>query len=206
MFCAARTLEGAPPKLPLLEWGCCASFLTIVARAQSRSSLALDHHYAANPGLTPGATVFRPSGPCNPRRPGGWSHCDRFSLNARAQSRGSFALDHHYAANPRAYARGCYLSALPGLAFTQRCGVARARCFVPPELLRVPHPRCFCLGGGVAPLFSRSSLALSREAPSRSTIITPLTPGLRPGLLSFGPDGPRILGVSAVWFSRELFD
>jgi len=73
------TLEGAPPKPPLLGWGCCVSSFTINARAQSLRSLALAEILgSAYPGLPSWAKFGRAYGagasvvPPRPRRLGGF--------------------------------------------------------------------------------------------------------------------------------------
>jgi len=73
--------------------------------------------------------------------------------------------------------------------------VARPRCFVPPEHLRMPHPSRLCLGGVLClPFHDQRSRAVA-AAPSRSLIYWVAYPGLTPGATFFRPSGPCIRGV-----------
>jgi len=65
---------------------------------------------------------------------------------------------------------------------------------VPTEPSRVPQPNRFCLGGVVASFVSKPPARAQSLRFLALDIIVSLTPGLRPGLISFGPDGPRSFG------------
>ena len=134
MLCATRTLEGAPPKPPSLGWGCCASFLAIISRAQSRTLrlrsglglalLGLGLFPRARPSLRRQLRAYargyylaalRAS---HPRHLGGWSHCDRF-FPQRSRSVAKLPRARPFIGSPTPGLRpGLLSSGPPGLVFT----------------------------------------------------------------------------------------